>query len=427
MSAPRYLVLTLASLALALLGVAAFNYLVDPYLVFDQARRAGFNQVKPAADVREWLMKAYEVPRQNPRTVVLGSSRSDIGLNPESPAWPRQWQPVYNLSMAGSNLGLNLSYLKHLLQAHGSQSALRTVVVGLDFESFLEQPGRSPSMGPPELEATSRLQAMAASSVLARQRVWQDQAEALLTLDAVIDSASAVLANRTSSVGVDLAANGRFSDGQLQQWTRNDGVGQLFKQKNLDTLKGFKPPRRSLDPGDGSLMHGQADIAELFKLAGQRQLQLILLIQPSHVSRLEMLDAMGYWAELERWKQLLAKLSDAARSSGVDVTLWDFSGYEPENLEAMPPAAQARTPLRWYWDPVHYRPAMGDRLVETMAAGSAGNGGSLVAPLTSATLEARLQRVRADRAAYRAHHVAEAAGLKALVCPGPSCAGVSVP
>lgn len=419
MSASRYLVTILGSLAAVLLGIAAFNYLVDPYLVFDRTRRVGFNQAKPAADNREWTMKAYEALRHNPRTVVLGSSRSDIGLNPDSPSWPHPWQPVYNLSMAGTDLSLNLHYLKHLLRSQGDRSALQTVVVGLDFESFLERPRHDPRpVDPREREAVSRLDALAATSMTGRLRVWQDHAESLATLDALVDSLAAVRANRASSPGADIAANGQYSDGQLQQWTRTDGVAQLFKQKNQETLRGFKPPRRRLNPGDGSLMNGQAGVAELLDLAKQRRLKLVLLIQPSHVSRLEMLAAMGYWGDFERWKQVLTNLTDAARVKGVDVTLWDFSGYETENLEPMPSKGQAREPLQWYWDPVHYRPSLGDRMLAAITAGDAGHPAG---PLTLARVEARLQQVRTDQAAYRARDRAEVSRLRALVCPGPSC------
>lgn len=427
MSANRYLVTALFALAGVMLGSALVNFLVDPYLVFGRPRVAGFNQAKPAAESREGLMKAYEAQRHNPRTVVLGSSRADIGLNPASASWPPQWGPVYNLSLAGADLGQNLRYLKHLVRAHAGRSALEHVVLGLDFESFLARPkqaGTGADAGPRELEIQSRLDAMAAVSVASQQRAWQDKAESLFTLDALLDSGLAVLASQSATPGVDIDADGQFSDGQLRKWTQTDGVAQLFKQKNLDMLRGFKPPRRSLDPGDGSLMRGQSQVAGLLELARQHRLKLVLLIQPSHVSRLEMLDAMGYWAEFELWKRALTTIADAARASGVNVTLWDFSGYEPENLEQLPAKEQAHTPLQWYWDPVHYRPALGDRL---LAMVTAEGGAPPPGMLTAATVDARLQQVHRDRAAYRERNQADANQWRMLVCPGPSCAKPAAP
>jgi hypothetical protein len=239
-----------------------------------------------------------------------------------------------------------------------------------------------------------------------------------------MDSGLAVLASRSAAPGVDLGAQGQLGDGHLRKWTQSDGVAQLFKQKNLDTLRSFKPPRRSLDAGPGTPMHGQADLTALFDLARQHRLQLVLLIQPSHASRLEMLDALGYWSDFERWKKTLATLADAARAAGTDLTLWDFSGYGPENLESMPGQTAARAPLQWYWDPVHYRPALGDRM---LALATAATPRPETGPLTAATVDARLQRVRADRAAYRAAAAADAAQWRQLVCPGALCAAASSP
>jgi len=420
MSATRYLSTALLTLAMVLLGIAAINFVVDPYLVFGRERIVGFNQAKPTADQREWLMKAHEAPRHNPRTVVLGSSRADVGISPGSSAWPAAWAPVYNLSLAGSDLGLNLHYLQHLLRANEGRSALRQVVVGLDFESFLARPAIAAAAADPrEAEALARLDAMATATLAGRLRVWQDRSESLFTLDALLDSASTVTANRSASPGANLGLDGQFGDGQLRKWTQADGVAQLFRQKNADTLRSFKPPRRSLAPADGAQMHGAPQLAALIELCGRHRLKLVLLIQPSHASRLEMLDAMGYWPEFEHWKQALAALTDDARATGHDVVLWDFSGYEPANLEPMPGPQAARTPLQWYWDPVHYRPALGDRMLATITVGHATPPAAL---LTRTSVESRLQRVRADREAYRAAQGTEMQRWRQMVCPGPLCA-----
>ena len=39
--------------------VAAFNLVVDPYLVFGMPRIAGFNALKPGAETHERMVKTY--------------------------------------------------------------------------------------------------------------------------------------------------------------------------------------------------------------------------------------------------------------------------------------------------------------------------------------------------------------------------------
>ena len=105
MDARRYLVFLAAAVVLIAGLLGGINWAVDPYLFFGAARQPGINDAKPAANNREAFMKAYQVSRVQARTVVLASSRTDIGLDASDPAWPRSAAPVYNLSLAGVDLG----------------------------------------------------------------------------------------------------------------------------------------------------------------------------------------------------------------------------------------------------------------------------------------------------------------------------------
>src|SRR3546814_466604 len=63
---------------------------------------------------------------------ILGNSRADIGFDPESPAWPESFRPVYNFGIPGGGL---YDVLRSYLLAR--DSGVRRVVVGLDFADFL--------------------------------------------------------------------------------------------------------------------------------------------------------------------------------------------------------------------------------------------------------------------------------------------------
>ena len=145
MKATRFIGVLLGSAAMAAAAIVAFNAWIDPYLLFGRPRVAGFNALKPAVETREALMKAYQAARiEAPRTVVLGSSRSDIGLDPAHAAWPSAMQPVYNLSLAGSWLGVNVRYLRGLLALRPASARPDTLVVAIDFETFLFRPDAPP-------------------------------------------------------------------------------------------------------------------------------------------------------------------------------------------------------------------------------------------------------------------------------------------
>src|SRR5262245_2890469 len=88
----------------------------------------GFNAYKPAVDHRVRLAKAYDVRRLRPQGIILGTSRSHLGLRPSHDGWDPAARPVYNLAFDGATTKEMYQYLVH------SQAVrpLRQVVLGLD-------------------------------------------------------------------------------------------------------------------------------------------------------------------------------------------------------------------------------------------------------------------------------------------------------
>src|SRR5580692_11287462 len=93
--------------ALGLLTIAAvlagFNCLMDPYLVLGMPRIGSFNARKPSVYAQEALIKTYDVLRARPRTLILGASRVDFGIDALQPTWPIAARPVYNLAVRGAS------------------------------------------------------------------------------------------------------------------------------------------------------------------------------------------------------------------------------------------------------------------------------------------------------------------------------------
>lgn len=420
MAPRRFLLWVLGFLALFGLLVAAANIAIDPYMLFDRPRVTGFNAVKPAVETREAMMKTHQAARVAPKTVILGSSRSDIGLDPASAAWPATTQPVYNLSTVGADLATNLVFLQRLLANGRAQP--KTVVVGLDFESFLLEPLNTADPGPPAPPAGAD-----AGGPFSGAR---DYLASTLTLDALEDSVSTLWTNRRGLMTLDMQADGRLTEGHLRRWTAADGVALLFEQKNRLTVRRYQKPRHVLSHDPSVPVRDFAGLDALVTLAQARNFELVLLVQPAHASRLEMLDAMGYWPDYELWKRELARWGAQMRERGARVTVWDFGGFESTTTEAVPAPGDKQTRLKWFWDPVHYSTALGEVLVSTLtatqdagartAAGGDGPYASLK-PLSPDNVQVRLMQVRQDRERFRTAHATQVAAWRALACNGTPC------
>ena len=130
--------IVLAFSTLLLMGlVAGGNALVDPFGMYRWLDLEGFNAAKPAIYHRVRLLKAYEVRRLRPDSVVLGSSRVHLGVRPGHPGWSKRFDRPYNLGFDGAMTKEMYHYLVH---AHAA-GHLRHVMLGLDSYHLSDVPG----------------------------------------------------------------------------------------------------------------------------------------------------------------------------------------------------------------------------------------------------------------------------------------------
>ncbi len=115
---------------LAFFAVTALvNAIVDPYDLYGWVSITGFNRYKTQAADQTRMTKPYLIERANPATILLGSSRVEVGFDPESNAWPAAMRPVFNLGIPASGPDEQYRILQHaLVTAHP-----KYVVFGIGF------------------------------------------------------------------------------------------------------------------------------------------------------------------------------------------------------------------------------------------------------------------------------------------------------
>lgn len=418
MNARRFLVFLATAVILIAGLLGGLNWVVDPYLFFGAARQPGFNDAKPAVKNKEAFIKAYQASRVQARTVVLGSSRTDIGLDASDPAWPQSSAPVYNLSLLGVGLNANLHYLRHMLATNGQVVPTSMVVVGLDFETFLMEPTAGvPAVPAPPGENEERLVVRPDGSPnpLREERWLKDIVAAATSLDAVQDSFHTLLANRTGAVW-DIEPDGNMSEAQLRAWAISDGFGTLFEEKNVRTVQKLGQAKHLLNGVPGS--DGMEQVDPLLELARQRGLKLVLMVPPTHASRLEVLDYMGYWPDYERWKRGLTARVAAAKAAGLDVELWDFGGYDAYTAEPVPANNDLGGRMQWFWDPVHHNTALGGLILSRIFKPESTDYGVRMTP---ENIEEHLGAIRKERHKYRTEQPQQVQRLRELYCRLQPC------
>ena len=406
MSFARFNLAWPALLLLTLTFTAAINLTVDPYSVFGLPRVAGFNAQKAKASTYTPLVKAYQIERAKPVTVLLGTSRVDIGLDPVHPAWPGRAQPVYNYGLPEASILTMPQQLSHALRA----GSVRTAVVALEFQDFLR--GQIHHSGQPD-EVEGRFLALAQDRSQwrhMRQAVF-DNFTAAMTLGALLDSVGTVSQQRSSAAG-DVTDAGLTSETPYADLVRKEGHHDLFLQKDIGIVRARKQAARVL-AGRHVEFAEIAQLRALIELCRARGIELKLLIPPYHAHYLEIVDATGLWGRFEDWKRALIKVvAEYQGQPGPGLSLWDFATYDTYTTEPVPAKGDRETALQWFWEPVHFKKALGDIMLARMLGQDTRDFG---VELTQATLEPQLAATRVQQAAYRQRLPAEVQAIATLV------------
>jgi hypothetical protein len=382
-----------ATFMLALIGVALLSLYVDPYRLFHLPRRLDDAIARPRATQHVVLTKTLGIAQVRPRTVVLGNSRAEIGFDPGASAWPASWQPVYNAAIPGAGLGQSVEMLAVALRS----GEVRHVVVGLEFLDFL--------MDPDEPLADER-----DGDERTPLRTRWEALRTLLTLDSAVDSV-VTLASVGNAYAPDVTARGFNPLRQYVLDARRDGYAALFLQRDTENARSYARQPHALFRRGTQTSDTWRDLERLLTLAQRAGVQVDLVVYPYHAHTLELLRDAGLWPAFEAWKTRLAET--VARHNGTRAcALWDFSGYHAYARERVPARAERSVEMAWYWEAGHFKPALGERVLQRMYGAPAG--ADFGRCLTEATVPAALSAIREEREVYAAQEPETVARLAAL-------------
>lgn len=331
------------------LGIGTFNAMVDPFGLFGTGPVAGFNQLKPVLGSHARMAKAFSIRLVQPHGIILGSSRAEVGLDPEHPGWNEQSLPVYNLALSSARIDEVRDYLLHA-QAHGP---LREVVLSLDFFMFNANWRNEADFDTGRLSSPEHF--------LFDTGWLQDLIKALFSLDGLKASIDTIKAQNKPETTSSYANGARDT---RRKWTAIQFMGghrQVFLSNT----------RYELTHADGWPLFSIYDntdsgspldtVNEISKFCQQYNINLRVFISPVHVLKQEVIWQLGLGPEYKRWKR---DLVDVLSSSGTG--LWDFSSYNSITMEPFPPLGDDKTQMKYFWEGSHYRKNVGDLILDRL-------------------------------------------------------------
>jgi hypothetical protein len=381
-AAARRYALRLLGAVLGLVGLVALaNLLIDPFGVWHLVDIPGVNAERTRSAVGRFA-KAHAVRTFQPGAIILGTSRTRIGLDPQHPGWADGAGPAYNLAFGGATMEEVRDYFELATRA----APVKVAVVGLDLWMF---------------NATRPANVEADPQRLRHGGFLRDLPK-LLLVNALGPSWRTLAYNRDLAAGRERLDVSQHYDGHAA-WTpdRPYEHGLWFQRTNQAYLSlEFFPEPRGLfclsDPVTG--VDTLAQLRQLIELARQRHVRLTLFFSPAHARESEVVRDAGLWPTFEAWTRAV---TDMAAAAGVP--LWDFGGYNSITTDPVPPLDQPQARTRYYWESAHYKEVLGAMILDRIAGRpNPDTPADFGVRLTPETLDAHLAAIRAAREAYAA-------------------------
>jgi len=387
----RYLKASSVSTVLLLLLVSGLNIAVDPFFVFTVPLIRGFNYYKPATQGRETLAKSALLPLLQPRTVLIGTSKVQVGLDPDSPVWRDDDKPVFNAGLPGNTSSAMLAVLEEAL----ATAPVRRVLVLLEPIDLMEPSPPLDSTEPFHHTGRARLRGLI---------------DAILTRDA-LEASFRTLAGQWTDMPSGLRPNGQMYDGNFRGPTAVEGPGALFAQKmqqNAQRVAGMA--RRLADRPDAEVVQLEA-VRRIIYLCFEKNVTLDLAVAPVHADMLRLVDLAGLWPRYIQMREDLARMVE--QTGGSRVRLWNFTGFDAYSSEPVPSLDHPASAPRWFWEPNHFRREYGELLLQTIYRARDDVGTQLGASNLNDLDEAQAKTMNKDRAEQPGEWVRAASALAA--------------
>lgn len=319
-------------LALALIGL--FNRIVDPFWYYRDTEISDFNAIKTKFGGFERIVKPALLIRNQPEAIILGSSFSEIGLNPTNPFFTNHGQ------LRSMNFALARASWEEVqcdFEFAVKHAQIKRVLVGF-------HPGNLPATNCEKDFST----------------IGQISMKELLLSQAAL-SASITTIRRQRAEDISHTREGMFF------YNRGDSAEEVAKRFRRDLPKGDQ-----LITCLNSIHHKAAenlDVKKVFDLSGLEHMtetakthgvELVLFAYPRHVYSLE-LESRCLEQDI-RWQAMkqIANVINAKSAEGAKVRAWQFYAYNGITGEPV-----SSTSIYWQ-DPGHFNFEMGDLMMSDM-------------------------------------------------------------
>lgn len=286
------------SVSLLLSLTMVFNYIIDPYSVFNTMQIDGINKIKNNT-MSSQITKFYTAKRSDAKVLLIGTSRTEH-INPE---FLQRYtnDKIYNLGLPGSGVDVQKKNIEYFIEKRN----ISMIIIGLDFFSF------NPKNIDQEAESrSSRYQ----------DDYLSDYLDSLLSIKTLKKSIKTLKDNiKNEHLGIDYTNGWRNyeNDYNLIKKYGNSHI----ERKVVEQIKDYSskiynfnyPPFKE----PSSISKPLNELKEIVQLCKENNVKLYMFISPLYSEITDLIYKRGYNETYTYWKKELSKYEN----------IYDFSGY----------------------------------------------------------------------------------------------------
>jgi len=369
LSDQRFVQLAIGLTLLFIVALVSLNYLVDPYNFYgNNILRA--NKTQEIGQLR--LSKAINLKEKKPKSVILGTSRAEFGLDPDHSRFSK---PSYNVATGGSSIYELTHYLEYAIQ----QGELEQVLLVADFINFNSNEEKKVRDFETYFTGKNKYSYLFSLATLKNTYLtWVGERQKKYTL---------------------------YDDNGQREKTHNSGNlqrfgGQLKKIYSQATyFNGFDNNNHYRDTGRSSFL----DFKRFLELSYKNNLTLDIVFGPNHILHWEAFDHSIGLDKWYQWKMDVVKLNEqvAEEFNAEPFRVVDYAIYHDYTMEKLP--VSKRGEMKFHWELNHYKSELGDILLNDLSNKHTLFGVALTSTTIGAHLElqADLREQYVDSDAYK--------------------------
>jgi hypothetical protein len=320
--------------------------------------------------------KAIEIIEGDYDAFILGSSRSEIGINPNHALWGEL--KTYNTSLAGSNFIETFEVFKAILKKTKKPKLL---ILSLDYGLFSPNRSTSSDFNLSRFDSSNNAFSSFFKERLSKESIEKSFRE--LKYTALEKPSTHLSGQKVGSL--------TFSK-KIKTVGQHELVFKTLEKKVINnsesySSEGFSKVRLEL-------------LQKMITLCAKNEIQLKIFISPVHALQLMTFKRIGLWEDFIQWKRSLTLTLTAY----PEIPLYDFTNLNSFITEKIP-GSNDNTQMQWFWETSHYNEHLGNEVLKKLMSSSPSTKNSFGSLLTEENIDKEITIQREKLRQYESENV----------------------